>query len=242
MDPQAALCAAEEMAACGADVIDIGGESTAPGAPAVEAKEELGRIACVVEALASRMVLSVDTYKAEVADYCLKRGARMINDVSALRADTDMLRVLARSECLVVIMHSKQSKDHPAATEEEGTFGDVIVEAADFLCERIGCMEAGGISRERIIAEPGMGRFLSSRAEVSWEMLARLKELKQRLGGMPLLVGTSRKGFLGGELKERDALSQLSALMAWLNGADFIRTHNIKMARSFFEAWPRVMG
>jgi dihydropteroate synthase len=241
LSPQSAIDQAWHLARAGADVIDIGGESTGPGAEAVGAEEELRRIRPVVAALAKEMPLSVDTYKAEVAEFALRAGARMINDVSAVRADPEMAGVLKRHECLVVVMHSKESPDHPGATTSEKHYGDIVAEIAEFLKERIAFLSARGIDPRRIIVDPGMGRFLSGDPEHSWDVRRRLDELKRRLGGAPLLIGASRKGFLGGRPEGRDPLSQLAGLAAWLKGADIIRTHDVAMARDFLQAWRKLM-
>lgn len=234
--PEDALSLALDLKRSGAHIIDVGGESTAPGARPVSTEEELSRIREVIAALCPQVFVSVDTYKSEVAEFCLCRGARMINDVSGLRADSKMSAVIRQHNAFVVIMHSKESAEHPGASDTAKDYSDVISETADFLEERAAYALAQGISRERIILDPGMGRFLSHDPRYSWEILRRFSELTARLP-FPVLIGASRKGFLGGSVEQRDPLSQLVSLAASLKGAQILRTHNIAMMRQFLEAW-----
>lgn len=219
------------------DIIDIGGESTGPGAAPVPAEVELARVLPLVQTISERRRVSVDTYKAVVARRCLEAGAFMVNDVSALRGDPDMCSVVRDFHAQVVLMFCKERGSLPHVSDEDRVYTDPIVEIGDFLAKRIDYALRGGIAAERIIIDPGMGSFISTRHEVSWEVLARLDELIERFAPFPLLIGTSRKGFLGGPLSGRDPLSQLTALAAAEKGASVIRTHEPAMMRSFIDAW-----
>ncbi len=228
---------ARELIGEGAVIVDIVGESTRPGAKPVHGEEEWKRIGAVVSAAAKEAFVSVDTYRAKTAERSLAAGAKMINDVSALRADPDMAAVLRNSGAYVVLMFSKEDGTHPHATDSVRDFKDVIIEIAEFLEERVDYALKHGISASKIVLDPGMGRFVSHDPKYSWEVLERLHELREKFAEFPLMLGTSRKGFLGGELTERDPLSQLTSIMAYERGADFIRTHNVKLAREFFAVW-----
>ncbi len=235
--PAEALSKADGLLAEGAATIDIGGESTAPRATPITAAEELWRIEEVVKALAPRAFVSVDTYKSAVARRCLEHGARMINDTSALRADPEMAAVVRDFDAYVVLMHSKNDGPLPHATLVPKLYHDLVSQIAEFLKSRIDVALDAGIAMERIIIDPGMGAFISTDPEDSWKVLANLDRLRDCGVTAPILIGTSRKGFLGGALEERDPLSQLSALGAVLKGASIIRTHNVAMARSFLHSW-----
>ncbi|MCC6219755.1 MAG: dihydropteroate synthase [Deltaproteobacteria bacterium] len=238
---EAALSRARELLADGADIIDIGGESTGPGAKPIASSVELERILSVVSVLAKEAFVSIDTYKAATAKECLRAGARMINDVSALRADSLMSRVISESDAFVVLMHSKEDGARPHASESKCDYVDIIPAISAFLKWRIDFAISQGISRARIVVDPGMGRFLSHDSKYSWELLRRLGELGVELKEFPLMVGTSRKGFLGKALGEREPISQLTGLISFLKGASLIRTHNVSMAREFFDVWKSLM-
>lgn len=237
VDESQAIVQARRLSEDGAQIIDIGGESTAPGSKAITGELEQKRILRIVEQLASEFVLSIDTYRSSTARAALERGARMINDVSALRADPDMPKVLAEYRSFVVLMHSKEADDRPHASESSRDFKDVISEVADFLSRRIDFALSHGIPEDRIIVDPGMGKFLSHDPKYSWELLSRFQELVEKLSPLPVLVATSRKGFLGGTLSERDDVSQLTALFAAEKGARIIRTHNPRQAAKFLACW-----
>jgi len=232
-DPNTAIKKAEELAQEGAKIIDIGAESTRPGSSAISADEEIARLSTIIKELSKDFFISVDTYKSETARYCLEHGARMINDVSALRADTKMGDVIREHDCYAVLMYSKEEDNHPHATDNVKDYQNVISEVAVFLNERVTYALKAGIAEDRIILDPGMGKFVSHAAKYSWELLRNLKELKTLIGNFPLLIGTSRKGFLSGSLASRDPISQLTAIKAVEKGAAIIRTHNVKMAAEF---------
>lgn len=234
LDPAAALESVAELRSAGAAIVDIGGESTRPGSAPVPAAEELRRIESVVAAAASGGVLSIDTYKATVAAHCLELGARVINDVSALRADRDLARVVAEHRAFVVLMQSKEAADHPHATESAREYKNVVAEICDFFKARIDAALAAGISADRIILDPGFGKFVSHDPRYSWEILERFAEFLRL--GFPLLAGISRKGFLGGRSADRDALSAFASMLAAERGAVIIRMHDAAMAASFIAA------
>lgn len=235
----AALAHARALLADGAHLLDIGGESTAPGSAPITSEAELARIEPVVRALAREAVLSIDTYHAATARRCLELGAQIVNDVSALRADPGMAEVVRDLGAVLVLMHAKDGP-LPHATNRPARYDDVVHDVGDWLARRIDVALRAGIPQERLVADPGWGRFLSLEPAHSWEMLARFDELVARLRPIPLLVGISRKGLLGVPLADRDPLSQLASLAAVQKGAALIRTHQPRMAGQFLEAARRL--
>lgn len=241
-DTSTATAHAEKLFAEGAHLLDIGGESTAPGRAPVDAESELARIEPVVAKLASRFFLSIDTYKRSVAERCLSLGARLINDVTALRAEPEIADVVREHEAYVVLMYSHQDGDKPQVAQGEAEYEDIIETIASFLSRRVEFALSQGIQESRIVLDPGMGGFLSPNPKYSWELIRRFPELRERFLDFPFLIGTSRKGFLGGAVQERDPASQLSALFAVQGGADIIRTHNVGMANEFLSVWRNCGG
>lgn len=234
LDVATALFGARKMIFDGADIIDIGGESTGPGSGDVPVEEELRRVLPVIEAVAAlpevasgKVVISVDTYKAEVARRAIHAGARMINDVTALRGDSEMASVVAHINAndaiKIVLMYSKD----PTArtTREPKQYKDVAAEILEFLEERIAYARAAGIKQEQIIIDPGMGAFVSGDPKYSYEILKRLQEFKKF--GLPILIGASRKSFLPGALSERLKPTLEAHALAVKNGADIIRVHDV---------------
>jgi dihydropteroate synthase len=216
----------------GVDIIDIGGESTGPGSKDVSFEEEMNRVKPVIDfvrdnKLTERVIFSIDTYKSEIAEYALKSGFQMVNDVTALRGDSRMVEVLLKYKPYVVLMYSK---DQTARTTRESVeYADVIGSVKTFLSERISVLVKAGFPKDRIIIDPGMGMFVSVKAEYSFEIINRLSELKSL--GYPILVGVSRKSFLGGKIEERDPISAEWSLKAIKNGASIIRTHNVGLMK-----------
>lgn len=218
---------AREMVGQGADIVDIGGESTRPGAQPVSLKEELGRVLPVIEELA-RVIdvpISVDTMKAEVARRALEAGAHIINDVSGLHADPGVARVVADYGAAVVIMHMKGT---PGTMQHNPTYECVVSEIGSYLKRAVeGAVEAG-IARDRIIVDPGIG--FGKTTEHNLTILRRLREFKAL--GQPLLVGTSRKSLIGNvlNLPANERLEGTAATVAAsiMNGADIIRVHDVK--------------
>jgi dihydropteroate synthase len=230
LDADAAVEHGLRLAAAGADLLDVGGESTRPGADAVSARAERARTEPVVRELARRsgVPVSIDTTKAEVAQAALDAGARMVNDVSALARDPAMADVVARSGAAVVLMHMRGT---PADMQQRATYRDVLGEVHDELAAALARARRSGIAEGRIALDPGLG--FAKRAEHNLLLLRRLRELKQL--GRPLLVGASRKSFLGkltGRAPgERTSASAAAAVVAVLNGASAVRVHDVAETR-----------
>jgi dihydropteroate synthase len=227
-DPAAAIDAALRLTGEGADIIDIGGESTRPGAEKVPADEELARIMPVVEGLAGRLTLpiSVDTYKREVARAAIAAGAAIVNDISGLRYDPALAGAVAPTGAALVVMHTRgRSKTMYA----DAVYEHLIEEVAAELEESLEAAVAGGVARERIIVDPGVG--FAKRAGHSYGVLARLTELAARLD-RPVLVGPSRKSFMREALDdrpapERDWGTAAAVTAAVLAGAHIVRVHAV---------------
>ena len=238
LDPRAAVAHAEAMAAEGADVIDVGGESTRPGALPVDPAEQVRRVVPVLRALRNRLpdvAFSVDTTRAEVAAAALAAGAHVINDVSAGREDPDMLALAARAGCPIVLMHMQGT---PTTMQRNPTYSDVTAEVAQFLRERLAAATAAGVAPGRVLLDPGIG--FGKTVGHTLELLRRTSELVRI--GPPLVVGTSRKGFIGKVLGEPRAdragggspdtsgrLFGTAATVAWVvgNGASIVRVHDV---------------
>ncbi len=238
--PESALVAAREMRNQGAHAIDIGGESTRPGGDTVPAAEELRRIEPVVTSLAAEIPLSIDTYPAEVAERCLALGAAIINDVSAMRADPRMAAVCAEHRAYVVLMYSKESGDRPHASDRPRAYRSISDEIASELLRRVDAALDAGIKEDRLILDPGMGRFISCEPDDSWALLRHMARFVELVAPLPVMICTSRKGFLGGRLADRDPVSQLTALAALEQGVSAVRTHHVPMLRSFIDAAHRL--
>jgi len=230
LDPGAAVEHALRMASEGADLVDVGGESTRPGALPVPEEEELARVIPVLRALArSRfpVPVSIDTSRAAVARAALDAGAALVNDVRAL-ADPEMARVVAESGLPVVLMHMRGT---PGDMRARATYLDLVGEVRAELAAAMARAEAAGVARERIVLDPGIG--FAKTAGQSVEILARLPELLSL--GRPLLVGPSRKSFIGaltGAPPEERLPGTLAAVAAAvLAGATFIRVHDVAASR-----------
>ena len=226
MDVPAAVVRARQMLTEGADVIDVGGESTRPGASPVPLDEELRRVIPAVEALAGELgaVVSVDTMKSEVARRALGAGATMVNDVSALRADPEMAGVVAEGHAPVVLMHGYGTSKRASSDGQAA----VVAEVLAFLEERIETAMAAGLARERILVDPGFG--FGKTIQQNLEIIRRLREL--RVLGLPILIGPSRKGTIGhilGGLPVQERVEGTAAAVAVsiVNGADAIRVHDV---------------
>lgn len=228
---QAAVDHARRLVDEGADIIDIGGESTRPGAEPVPAEEELERVIPVVERLAPDIPvpISVDTYKAEVAEAALSAGAHMINDISALRLDTRLGEVVARAGVPVVLMHMKGL---PRNMQENPQYDSVIGEILGFLRDAVARAESCGVPRENIVIDPGIG--FGKTVAHNLEILKRLGEFRSL--GLPILVGTSRKSLIGKVLNlpvdQRLEGTAATVALAIASGADIVRVHDVRyMAR-----------
>lgn len=227
LDRERAVRRGLELAADGADIIDVGGESTRPGSLPVPEEEELDRVIPVITELRPRTeaLISVDTSKAAVAAAAVEAGADIINDVSALRADPNMAGVVAASGAGLVIMHMKGT---PRTMQLNPEYKDVLAEVRDFLEVRISAAEAAGIPRERIIVDPGIG--FGKNLEHNLDLIARQDRLREV--GRPLLMGISRKSFLGRILglppEERLEGTIAVSVLCVLKGADILRVHDVK--------------
>lgn len=209
----------------GATILDIGGESTRPGAEQIDAREEQRRILPVIEALAAStdLLISVDTYRADTAKAALSAGAHIVNDVYGLQRDPDMASVIAKAGAGVCIMHTGRGRDRLA---------DPIADQLTFFQQSLALAASSGIARDAIVLDPGFG-FAKETPIENWSLMARLHELE--VFGLPLLVGASRKRFLGAltgrEAAERDAATAATSVVMRLAGASVFRVHNVAMNR-----------
>jgi len=229
---EAAVAQGIAMARDGAAIIDVGGESTRPGSDRVSLDEELARVLPVIERLRAETsaVISIDTYKAEVARQALAAGAALVNDVSALRMDPAMVEVVAETGAPAILMHMQ---GEPKTMQQDPHYDDVVDDVRAFLDERMGFALAHGVDEEQLLVDPGIG-FGKTVAHnlILLRGLGRLKEL-----GRPLVLGASRKRFLGAILGAepggRLTGTVASTVIGLLNGADVVRAHDV---RENFEA------
>jgi dihydropteroate synthase len=237
----AALKQVEQMVCDGVDIIEIGGESTGPKAPDVSLEEELRRTIPVLEVLRKHFpsaTFAIDTYKSAVAKEALDQGVTMINDVTAGRGDGEMFSLIAShsSKPKYVMMFSKDPTARTSIAETK--YDDVIATVKGFLKDRKEEAMKAGIKEEQIVLDPGLGHFVSSLPEYSFEIIARLKEFSEL--GSPLYVSPSRKSFLAGKenLKTVDRLpgTLAASVIAMLNGASYIRTHDVLETKRALEA------
>jgi len=217
------------MAQEGADIVDVGGESTRPYSERISVQEELDRVIPVVEVLGKELhvPVSIDTIKAKVAEEALRAGASMVNDVSALRFDPDMVRVAAEAGVPVILMHMKGMPDH---MQDRPVYGNLLGEITAFLDDALERARRGGISPEMTIVDPGIG--FGKTFDHNLEILKELGKLRRL--GRPILIGTSRKAFIGHILKkeatEREAGTMATLAAAVMNGAHIVRAHDVKKA------------
>ena len=227
MDSEVAIARGIELAAQGADIIDIGGESTRPGALDVTAEEEMERVLPIVRGLrhAVSLPLSIDTTKADVARRALDEGADVINDVSALRFDPEMVSLAAREKVPVVLMHMQ---GHPRTMQVQPQYQDLLKEVCDFLRERVTAVVAAGVAPDAIMIDPGIG--FGKNLDHNLTLMRCLAEFKAL--GRPILVGASRKTFIGMvlQLSAQDRLegSLAAAVAAAFGGAHMVRVHDVK--------------
>ncbi|GAA3442984.1 dihydropteroate synthase [Planomonospora venezuelensis] len=231
-DPADAVRHGLELVEQGADIVDVGGESTRPGAARVPLEEELARVEPVIRELSRRGVaVSVDTMRAEVARVAVDAGAGLVNDVSGGLADPDMPRVVAASGVPYVVMHWR---GHSHTMDSRAVYGDVVAEVREELAKRVASVLAEGVAESQIVLDPGLG--FSKNPEHNWALIARMDELAQL--GYPLLVGASRKRFLGRLLAGQDgtprpfsgsddATLAVTALVAQA-GAWCVRVHDVR--------------
>jgi dihydropteroate synthase len=214
----------------GADIIDVGGESTRPFSESVPIEEELKRVIPVVEGIRARSdcVISIDTYKAKVAREACNAGADIVNDISGLSFDRDMAEAVCELGVLTVVMHMKGT---PGNMQKDPHYEDVISEIMAFFKERIEFAQKHGIANERIILDPGIG--FGKRMQDNLTIIKKLKAFKEL--EMPLLIGTSMKSFIGhvtdSRLEERMEGALASVAISVWNGADIVRVHDVKSAR-----------
>ena len=226
-DPGDAAASARRMLAEGAAIVDVGGESTRPGADGVNADAELRRVVPVLEALEGEVPVSIDTSKAEVARRALELGAELVNDVTALRADPELAAAVAESGAYLCLMHMQ---GEPRTMQVDPRYDDVVSEVAAFLEERLGVAVASGIAEERVCLDPGIG--FGKTVEHNFELIRRLGELTAL--GRPVLVGISRKSSLGKLLGDPDATtgsvaaSVGAAVAAYERGATILRVHDVR--------------
>jgi len=226
LDAAAAVEHGLQLAAEGAAIVDVGGESTRPGAAGVGAEEELARVVPVIEGLVAAgldATISIDSSKPQVARAALDAGARFVNDVTALRA-AGMAELVAERgvECCLVHMQGE-----PRTMQEHPHYDDVVAEVSAFLRERVAVAVAAGVARGRILVDPGIG--FGKTVEHNLELLDRLGELRDIGGGV--LIGTSRKSFLEKLGQDRDAGTIATNVIALLRGADVFRVHDVAAVR-----------
>ena len=229
--PEAAIAHGIELVDAGAGVLDIGGESTRPGAAPVELGEELDRVIPVIEGLKPRVAvpISIDTTKAEVARAAIAAGATIVNDVSAGEADTDMLGVVADAGVGYIAMHMLGA---PRTMQENPQYTDVVTDVIEYLARRLDAAREAGIAEDALMADPGIG--FGKTIDHNLALLASLPELIAGVG-VPLLVGTSRKSFLGrlidvDEPAARDDATLATVVWALERGAAMVRVHDVRGA------------
>jgi dihydropteroate synthase len=227
LDPDRAVAAAREMAADGAAIVDVGGESTRPGSDGVSLDEELARVLPVLEQLEGDVPVSIDTAKPEVARRALEAGAELVNDITALRGHPDMAGVVAGTDAYVCLMHMQ---GEPRTMQVAPRYDDVASDVAAFLEERLAFAVAAGIREERICLDPGIG--FGKTVEQNFELVRRLDVLLAL--GRPVVVGFSRKSSLGRILGDSEArtgplsASLAAAVTAYERGATILRVHDVR--------------
>jgi dihydropteroate synthase len=239
IEAAAAIAHGRSLAAEGAELLDIGGESTRPGAAEVPAEEEMRRVLPVVEALAAEgYSVSIDTSKAVVAERALAAGASIVNDVTAL-SDPDMARVCAEHGSGLVLMHMKGT---PRTMQADPTYDDVTAEVRDFLAERLAVAAGAGVAEERVWLDPGIG--FGKTVAHNLELIERIGELREL--GRPIVLGASRKSFLGAitgrEVGERLGASLAAAVIGLARGADVLRVHDVRETREAVIVAEAILG
>jgi dihydropteroate synthase len=236
-----AVARALALVAEGAHLLDVGGESTRPGSSPVPLDEELRRVLPVITALAGQVdvPLSIDTTKAEVARAALAAGASIVNDITALAGDPAMVAVVRDAQAGVVLMHMR---GEPRTMQDDPRYDDVVPEVRDFLARRIAWAEARDIPRSRIAVDPGIG--FGKTAAHNLDLLRNLDQFATL--GCALLVGVSRKGFLGGltgrPVAQRGAASVAASLAACVRGAAVVRVHDVGPMADALKVWAAVNG
>jgi dihydropteroate synthase len=239
LDAQAAIAHGEEHLRDGAEILDVGGESTRPGAEPVGEAEELRRVVPVIAALAREGTVSIDTSKAAVAAAAIDAGATMLNDVTALRGDSEMATVCAERGVGIVLMHMPGS---PRTMQDNPSYDDVVDDVKAFLAARIEHAVDAGIAEEQLWLDPGIG--FGKTLEHNLELLRRLGELQAL--GRPLVIGASRKSFIGkvdgSAVDERIGGSLASAVLAAAEGADVLRVHDVAETAQALAVTSAILG
>ena len=230
VNPSQAVERALQMQADGADIIDVGGESSRPGSDPVSTQTEIDRVLPVVAGIHSRsdVYISIDTTKADVAHEALTAGATIVNDISAFRFDREMAAVVAQHDAYAALMHMKGT---PKTMQDAPEYDDVVAEVGSFLRERKRVAEAAGVRRDRLFLDPGIG--FGKRLSDNLELIVRLGEIAAL--GSPVVIGVSRKSFLGHlltvEADQRLEGTIAANAIAVANGADIIRVHDVREGR-----------
>jgi dihydropteroate synthase len=224
LDAEAAVAHGRELVEQGAEILDVGGESTRPGAEEVSAEEELARVEPVVAGLGGTAAVSIDTSKLAVAEAALNAGASIVNDITALRHDPEIGALCAERDAGLILMHMQGD---PHTMQEAPAYDDVVDDVRTFLSERLEAALDAGVARERIWLDPGIG--FGKNLDHNLELLRRLGELREL--GQPLVVGTSRKGFIGkvdgSAVGDRLGGTIASSVFAAADGADVLRVHDV---------------
>lgn len=234
MSEDAVASQIKTMLDVGVDILDVGGESTRPFADPVSVQEELSRVIPVIEYIRniSDLPISIDTTKAVVAEKALASGATIVNDISALRYDEDMLRVAQNYNGPLVIMHMQGT---PGTMQVDPHYDDVVGEILEFFKERIQWLVANGVDRERIVVDPGIG--FGKTVEHNLIILRNISRFKET--GCPVLIGHSRKSFIGKvldlDVDNRDCATAMLSLFSAMAGADIIRVHDVHLNRQAVE-------
>ena len=248
LDPAAAATAAVTMVEAGATVIDVGGESTRPGADRVDAAEQIRRVVPVIVSIRGRsdVAISIDTTLSEVAKAAIEAGANAINDVAAGTEDPAIFAVAAETRAGLVLMHRRLPPTEDRYSDRYDappTYRDVVAEVTSFLLDRAAVAESAGVDPAAIALDPGLG--FGKSVEQNYALIARLGEIATL--GRPLLVGASRKSFIGAvagvaEPAERVPGSVVAAVVGWSAGARLIRTHDVAATRQGLEVARAVLG
>jgi dihydropteroate synthase len=239
LDAEAAVAHGRELAEQGAEILDVGGESTRPGAKEVSAEEELDRVVPVVRGLAEAATVSVDTSKAAVAEAALDAGASIVNDVTALRHDPEIGALCAARGAGLVLMHMQGD---PRTMQKSPTYDDVVDDVKAFLADRLAFAIDAGVVEKKIWLDPGIG--FGKTLEHNLELLRRLGELREL--GRPLMIGTSRKSFLGkidgSDVDDRIGGTIASSVLATAEGADVLRVHDVAETAQAMKMTSAILG
>lgn len=237
---ESAVLRAKEMIQEGADIIDIGGESTRPNAPIVSTEEELKRVIPVIEKIKSFVSnISIDTSKSEVAQKAIEAGATIVNDIYGLQNDKDMAQVVAKNNVKIIIMHIKGT---PENMQNNPEYKNVIDEINDYFQKSISIAESAGINREEIVLDPGIG--FGKTVKDNLDIIKNIRKLAKF--EIPIMLGVSRKSFIGkitgAEVENRLAGSIASITIGIMNGVDIVRVHDVKETKQAVEIIDRIIG